>query len=137
MMIEVTSIKRKYLAIVLLISLVLSMMWMFSGCNRNRKYPTEGVWYCEEYQIQLSFEGTYKNYFTINGKQIECVWNVERGSDWLSLWCMEEDNSDVDYYQTVFLCRFISLTEDELVVRDEAGTRYVFVRVNESEVPIV
>lgn len=120
---------KKHLTVLLLFSLVLSMLWMFSSCNRNRKYPTEGVWYCEEYQIQISYEPPeYESYVMVENEKVRCEVTRERRDTRMYLFCIEENNAYFEYREEVFSGELIYLDDEKFILRGDDGTRYVFVR---------
>ena len=120
---------KKHLTILLLFSLVLSMLWMFSSRNRNRKYPTEGVWYCKEHQIQISYEPPeYECYVTVDGEQVKCEGARKKGKSKLILRCAETDSPHFDYKEKVFVGDMVSSNDEKFILRGDDGTRYVFVR---------
>lgn len=65
--------RRKWLILLLVIVLVVPVfaMWMRGHRGYQRKYPTDGTYYCEELGIQLAFSypkisATYSNGESVN-----------------------------------------------------------------------
>lgn len=48
-------------------------------------FPEEGVWYCEQLQIQISCEQPEDCWILSNGEKIQCTWGSDRGSKWMSV----------------------------------------------------
>ena len=90
--------------------------------------PQSGVWYCEELQIQLSYEDDEVTYITENGKQIIGTCETDRGSKWIGVLCRTDE---VGYYvgDQLFLAKIISLNDDTLVLyHEDTNQKYIFLR---------
>lgn len=110
----------------LIITYQLFLVNLFVPVNQ---FPEGGVWYCEEYQIQISFENDTPSYLTVDGAQIRCTKGNDRGSKWLYLCCDEKKNEHFEYCETVFGGGRVHLDEETLVLEDERGIEYRFVRI--------
>lgn len=100
------------------------------GCTAAEFYPEDGEWYCEELQIQLSFDGLGDCYYLIGEEKISCACGSDKGSRWLSVGCQETDSANFELGEEVFGAEFVSLDGNKLVVYDpSAETEYVFYRV--------
>ena len=58
-------------------------------------FPAEGEWYCEELEMQLAFDAESECFMIIDGQKIQCECFINRGSNWLSVNCMEKNS---EYY---------------------------------------
>ena len=117
----------RWLIVLLLLSIVfqLFLAYLFVPVNQ---FPDNGVWYCEEYQIQISFESGTHSYVTIDGEPIRCTTGNDRGSRWLYLCCDERRNEHYMRGESVFGGELVYLDEETLVLEDERGIEYRFVR---------
>lgn len=92
--------------------------------------PEDGIWYCEELQMQLAFEKDSETYTIINGEKIICVWENNRGSTHLMVACMDEDSSESSWGEDILSCEYVELTENQFVVKEvSSGEEYIFVRL--------
>lgn len=116
--------------------------------------PAEGIWYCEELQVQLDFgayiedpEGFYKDYanmsdeeyyrsyIIIDGQKYRCFPSVQ--SDRPTLIIRYDDPRYDDKHSAVYSSREelfrgtgLALTKNQYVVQDEyTGKLYMFVRI--------
>jgi len=91
--------------------------------------PEDGVWYCEELQIQLSFEEDVDSYVIVNGERKKCSWCNEQYSRILWVDFDEDDDGYLDDFY--FSGERVSLDDgdDEFVLRTEEGEEFVFVRI--------
>ena len=93
--------------------------------------PNEGVWYCDELKIQLSFTLDEETYAIINGEKVICVWGNNTGSSYFSVIVQENGVEGYQIGESFFLGKYKTLTDSELVLEDrESGILYSFVRVD-------
>ena len=92
--------------------------------------PEEGVWYCDELQLQLSFEEEVESCVIVDENQKKCMLVNEQYSKILSVYCFKDENEFFDEAEMVFSGERVSLTDEEFVLRTEDGEKYVFVRID-------
>ena len=111
------------------------IMCLIAGTYRanNDWIPTEDQWYCDDLQLILSFgvpEKTYIIHKETNQK-VSCYWGSDLGSGILYVACNEE-NAPWELGEGVFLGKYVSQTDTELVLRDyDTGIEYTFRRIDE------
>lgn len=89
-------------------------------------FPTEGVWYCEENGMLLSFDDDVDSYVTIDGKPVECIISIERGSNMIFLEIKDEDSGFFEV--PIFEGEQVALSPSILVIRGGDGTEYTFIK---------
>lgn len=100
------------------------------GCTPNRYEPEEGVWYCEDLQIQLSYDIGKECYVIINGEKIKAACGSDRGVNWLYVTSQQQGHPKFDLAEVIFSAEIISLNEVEFIVYDEQAKReFVFYRM--------
>lgn len=103
---------------------------VLTGCASTQYIPEEGVWYCDELEIQLSFENSAVSYITENGQQIIGICENDRGSQWVSILCQRNYGSGFYVGMELFCAKIVSLDETVLVVHyAETDQEYVFHRI--------
>ena len=95
---------------------------------REQYFPEDGVWYCEELEMQMSFETDVESYATVEQTRISCCTGYERGSDRITVYCQSFDNPYYKVGEAVFTGEHVSLEERQLVLRADDGRDYVFER---------
>ena len=71
---------KRYVVFVLLIILL-----SLTSCVTIRYEPQEGVWYCEELQMQLSYEQDTESFVTEGNRKIRVYCETDRGSKWIGV----------------------------------------------------
>lgn len=106
------------------------LLFFFIGCTVAEFYPEEGEWYCEELQLQLSFDGQGDCYYIVGDEKVKCACGSDRGSRWLTVGCQEADSKYFDLGEEVFSAEFVRLDQEKLVVCEKkTETEYIFYRV--------
>lgn len=121
---------RKLCVIICVIGLMLTLV----QCKIDQTFPTEGIWFCEELQIQICFDKDREKrntYAFVDGKKINCVLYTDYGNRYFSIVCQDMltgKYDSADYYAG----EFITFNDEIIVTRDtQTQTEYVFVRVPE------
>ena len=95
-------------------------------------YPEDGVWYCEELKIQLSFDDNQDTFMEKDGIKIRCRWENHPNSPELLVLCQGSNTFGYKLGDVVFSGQFIELTNNKLVVEDsQTGEQYTFIRQDE------
>lgn len=101
-----------------------------SACSPDQYEPTEGVWYCEELNIQLSYESDEITYMVIDGELVVCACGSDKGVDRILLCCQQEGHRDFYLGELLFEAQIIALRESELLVYvDTLDTQFSFERI--------
>ena len=128
---------KKLLHIVLWIALGVFLIYLalwtaglfLTAGSMNYGVPEEGVWYCDDLEIQLSYSEGNETYAIIDGRKVQCGWINYRGAIDFSVLVQERNVPNYGVGDSIFWGKYISLTETEFVVEDcNSGERYVFVR---------
>lgn len=119
----------------LLFLIVIGMCLSLSGCELTdllpkpvQYMPEEGVWYCEDLQIQLSFEANICNYVLVDNVKVEANWHNDPGAKTFSIMSAYGVESLGILPGYVFLtAECVSRNEDEFVVKERYTDKaYVF-----------
>lgn len=112
-----------------LLFMILFSVWCV-GCVPDQYEPEEGIWYCDELQIQLSYESDAECFVIKDGEKIRCACGSDRGVNHIEVSCQHENHPDYRLAELIFSAEIISLNESELLVYDEQTDRqYVFLRI--------
>ena len=112
------------------VCLNLIIIFIFTHPTPSVVRPDEGIWYCEELKIQLSFEDD-SSYTVVNGRSISCTWGNDRGSDVIMVLCQEPNIEEYRLGDTVFWGHYVHLTDDEYIVSDgTTSVEYTFERID-------
>lgn len=118
----------KFRAIIIYIMALCFIFCM--GCTPDQYEPESGVWYCEDLQIQLSYDVEKECFAIINGEKITAACGSDRGVSRLSVYNQQENHPEYYMGETIFEALIVSLNEQEFVVYDEQTQRkYVFYRI--------
>lgn len=103
---------------------------MIAFCEPVDYFPQDGIWYCEELQMQVSFADDDKTFAYVNGEKIYCTWGYDRGSTWLGLHCRNYYSKAFQVGDVVFDGEYVSLNDKALVLYDQEINRdYTFLRL--------
>lgn len=91
--------------------------------------PEGGVWYCEELQLQLSFEKDVESYILVDGEQKKCAIEYQQYSNELFVYCFQDGNEWIDEAEMVFFGKRVRLDDEEFVLETKDEERFVFERV--------
>lgn len=129
-MYQIKQTARKLFIIICIIGLMLTLV----QCKPYQTFPQEGIWYCEELQIQICFDKDREKrntYAIIDDEKINCVLYTDYGNRYFSIVCQDMITGkydSADYYAG----EFISFNDERIITRDtQTQTEYVFVRVPE------
>lgn len=110
-----------------LLTWVLVGCLLLSACNRETIVPDNGIWYCEDLHLKLSFEPNYGSNLLIQEERIRCVVEHDRNSKYIIVLC-QEMNASYDIGECIFSGEIIGLDDSEFVV-SSSGTEFTFVRI--------
>ena len=113
---------------VLTIIVLLLILYQGLGNTPKRLMPENGIWYCDELQIQLSFEDYEPSYIVVDGVEIKCAVGNDRGSKLIMISSQEHYSEHFRLDETILAAWHVSLAENRWIMQDDAGREYVFVR---------
>lgn len=126
-------IKRIFIGIAIVLHLLISayVVFVFVAEPTYKVWrPEDGVWYCEELQMQLSFEKGQKSYVVLDGRVIPCACENNRGSKDVLVFC-QVNGSEYVIGDLIFSGRYVDLSDDTFVLKDRKTQQiYTFVRTN-------
>ena len=97
-------------------------------------YPSTGIWYCKELQLQLSFDESEQSFIVINEEKILCDHYSERNSRTRYVDCMESESSLYELGQTILCVDSMYINQNEFVVREcENKIDYTFTLIGSPE----
>ena len=122
--IEVTTLKlAKHLCCII----ILCHLAMLCSCVYSIQiFPSEGVWHCNELDIQISFDAREDSFITINGNRIVCTAENDRGSTQVIIICQDFNCEQYTMGETIMVLTHVELTDDYWVMQDNAGREYLF-----------
>lgn len=92
--------------------------------------PSDGIWYCDELSIQLSYEKGEESFVIFDDEKIVCACVTDPGSDILAVLSQDPDTAQYTLGETVFSGRILHLDSEALIVQDEtSGAEYTFNRI--------
>ena len=96
----------------------------------RREYtPDDGVWYCDELKMQLSFSKQYQSTVSIDGEELQCACINDIGSDGIYVLCQESDNQVYALGELIVWLEYVSLDGEAYTVKDHnTGETYIFMR---------
>lgn len=96
-----------------------------------RYEPNEGIWFCEELQIQLDYSGKAETFVIESGAKIQCGCGSDRGIKEIRVYCQEFDHPTYKLAELIFCADIKKLTDRTLTVVDpQTEQEYVFVRTD-------
>ena len=92
--------------------------------------PEEGVWFCEELQMQMDFNKGGSTYAVVEGQKITCVVSNDRGSTHVSIVCNEPQHDTYNLDHVFFSGIYKDLTDSQFILKEVKNkTIYVFKRI--------
>ena len=112
--------------------IVFLVLILFSMVTHIPQYePEDGVWLCEELQMQLDYSGHSETYFVKNGKKILCGCGSDRSVKAIEISCQEFNNPDYYAGELIFRAEIRKLTDETMLVYEPKTDReFIFIRVN-------
>ena len=93
--------------------------------------PQDGVWYCDELKMQLSFSKQYHSTVIIDGEELQCAWRNDIGSCDIYVLCQETENQQHALGELLLWIEYVSMGEETYAVRDHnTGETYIFIRLH-------
>ena len=100
------------------------------GCTPDQYEPLNGVWYCEDLQMQLSYDVGKESYVIIAGEKIAIACGSDSGVSRLCVSNQQRNHPEYHMGETIFEAEIISLNATKFVVYDmQAQREFVFYRI--------
>ena len=104
---------------------------LLTGCKTTLWRPESGVWYCDELQLQLSFDSESPCFVMQDGVRVDCTWFNNRGSKYITVCYLTKDYD----YITILDGKYVDLTDDRYIVENmDTGIQYIFCKIGDSSV---
>ena len=101
------------------------------SCRQSAVFPTEGIWYCDELQLQLDFGDRTETLVETEGAKVKCQWVSDRGSPYIAVVCDVKNCEHCPYGECIFKAEYSSSSETELILEStQDGKFYTFYRGN-------
>ena len=101
----------------------------------NEEYtPRDGVWYCEELKMRLSFSKEHLSTVVVGGEELQCACINDIGSDNIYVLCQESDNQVYALGELILCLEYVSLDGEAYTVKDHRTEEtYIFLRLHQNE----
>ena len=107
------------------------LLLFLTGCYTDWM-PQKGDWFCEELQIQISFDDG-ESYLVYDGEKMPCDCINDRGSKSFFVISQAFGIDDLPVGAELFSAEYVELTDTDFLVKEETtGTEYLFVKVNDT-----
>ena len=73
-----------------LFCVILLVVFMLTGCSIFRKYPENGIWYCEELEMYLDMSGYTGVYLDDNGVYAPVFVQIDFGTGFFINYCEDQ-----------------------------------------------
>ena len=121
----------------LVLLLIIGICISFVGCDLTalvpkpvEYMPPDGVWYCEELEMQLSFEPDAKGYAMVNGVKVACSVGNDPGTKYFWVTCTESV-LDMSPGHVLWEAEYVDRSESAFVVKEQnTGRIYTFVKLS-------
>lgn len=113
---------------VVAIIVVVLIIYQGLGATPKSLLPGEGIWYCDELQIQLSFENHETSYIVVDGVEIACAVGNDRGSKQIVISCQELNSEHFCLDEVILAAWHVELTDNCWIMQDDSGQQYIFKR---------
>lgn len=136
--------RKRVVCTILLITILLSSCTYFQDSQEYYGAPQYGVWYCEELQLQLNFNKGEKSIVLVDGNEVLCGVENDRGSAYFSV-AFLYGNYYYDHRQIFFRADCDYWDEEKMIVTELIdkeiiddgflfkGNQYTFVRVDKPQ----
>lgn len=122
--------KYKLVVVIWCISILAIILFAWIA-NIPQYEPEEGVWVCDELQIQLDYDSGKESFIIGNGVKIHCGHGSDRGVKRVLLYSQDFTNSDYELGEIIFAADITKLTEAMMTVYDpQTEKEYIFVRID-------
>ena len=122
---------KTYLKICSIVTILLVagiILILCAGAN-DPYIPKEGIWFCEELQIQISFEPNQRSFKLVGEHKITCSWRHDKNSRYISVVCLEDKDTMYAAGDVVFSGKYVALDKQQYVLSDDTGKTYTFLRI--------
>ena len=118
-------------ALIVLLCVIMVAILLFPAlCYTPRYEPEEGIWFCEELQIQLEYPEEHA-FIIEDGERIQCCCGSDRGMKEIQVYCDEWEHPKYHHDELLFRAEIKKLTDATMIVSDLLTEQeYIFVRTD-------
>lgn len=110
---------------------IIGLIIAFFALAGSTDIPQEGVWYCEELQILISYDDEMCT-AVLDGEEIPCNC-LHDGDQWIYIVSQTARNEKYPLGSSVFIAEPIKLTKTEFVVKEKkTGVVYTFQKIEDA-----
>ena len=122
----------KYKLIIVVCGIGILAIMLFAWITYIPQYePKEGIWVCDELQIQLDYDSGNESFIIENGVKIHCGHGSDRGVKRIQVHSQDINNLDYDLGELIFAADITKLTDSMMTVFDPLTEKeYTFVRID-------
>ena len=99
----------------ILVSLVIPLLFR---PPKELPVPDSGCWFCEDLEIQLSFDETDSTYAVINGIEKNCVILRENNTNTIIVFCADWETCSLSHDCKIFSGSILELTNTEFLLME-------------------
>ena len=134
-------IPKTITVIIMAVVFQFALGWIIMDAKMEWQGPSDGLWFCEELQIQLCLQPNLdyikadssldsRSFALVDNRYVMCDIRTDAGT--YALCVIHQDTSDESNLDdTLFEGDLINVSNQKFEVRDKQGTMYVFHRVDE------
>ena len=120
--------KIQYRVSILLIIII--CIATLSACKRIDHIPSEGIWYCDELQMQLS-DKYDESFMMVEGTKVTLGWGAsDPGTNILMVCSLHYPETYYDYGEYILTATKVALTESQFLVKTSDNVYYIFERID-------
>ena len=96
--------------------------------------PRDGVWYCAELKMRLSFSEDHLSTLVVGEEEVQCACINDIGSDDIYVLCQEADNQVYALGELILWLEYVSLDGETYTVKDHnTEETYFFCRLHQNK----
>lgn len=108
------------------------LLIIIPGCY-TEWMPIDGIWYCEELQIQIAFSSYGECFAMIDNQKVICDCINDRGSTWFSVVVQQGNVNGHPIGSSIFTAERVELTNDLFIVSQYlTGEEFTFIKIKET-----
>lgn len=120
---------KKFWIILLLCPIVYLVILFLNIAYIPQFEPDSGIWFCEELQIQLDYNGGGETYIIEEGEIYHCSCGSDRGVKEIQVSCEQRNHPTYELGELIFRAEIKQLADEKMIVFNPiTGEEYVFVR---------
>ena len=122
---------KKFWMILLLCPIVYLVILFANIAYIPQFEPAEGIWFCEELQIQLDYNDGSETFIIEEGEILHCSCGSDRGVKEIQVSCEQRSHPIYELGELIFRAEIKQLTDKKMTVfKPTTGEEYIFVRID-------